>query len=46
LLRAANGRVLTLSIGEKAGRDTVVGIEDGLVQLVRGQESYRLAMPG
>lgn len=46
LLRFANGRILTLGIGEKAGRDTIVGIEDGLVQLARGQRSYSLTMPG
>ncbi len=45
LLRAANGKIVTLGIGEKAGRDTILGIEDGLVQLARGQKTYSLTMP-
>ena len=45
LLRVANGKIVTLGIGEKAGRDTILGIEDGLVQLARGQKTYSLTMP-
>ena len=46
LLRYANGRILTVKAGEKAGRDTVMGIEDGRVQLARGRKTYSLTMPG
>jgi hypothetical protein len=45
LLRTANGRILTVAVGEKAGRDTVVGIEDGRVVLARGQRTWSLEMP-
>lgn len=45
LLRARNGKILTLGVGEKAGRDTIMGIGDGEVILARGQKTYSLRMP-
>jgi hypothetical protein len=46
LLRRAGGRVVTLSVGERAGGDQVVGIADGHVDLSRGGQTFRLSMPG
>lgn len=45
LLRGANGKIVALGVGEKTGPVTVLGIEDGRVQVARGQKNYSLTMP-
>ncbi len=45
LLRAPNGRILKLGVGEQAGRDRILGIDDGKVMMARGGKTYSLTMP-